>query len=233
MKLYCKQVAPEYQESNFSLYGKEELFDIYNGIIITGNNDFNGLVTNEWEQMEKAINEGIIYDELEYCNGSVKEYRDILESYFYFDQRLTDEQVISMEKVLMEEMLPNRKLLAKLYGYITGKVYDYKQITGCVQRDWNYIYFPVSEYTEKQLEYIEIEYFNNGNEYIVYETDETIDSVEQLKQLDNCDFYQIYTHEYNEQKELEEIKGYCYSNIDDIIIFRFAGYKQIACYEKV
>ena len=54
----------------------------------------------------------------------------------------------------------DQRIIAEALSIITGQKWEYRQISGSCQSDWNYIYYRLEEWTEKALEYFEIEYFN-------------------------------------------------------------------------
>ena len=53
----------------------------------------------------------------------------------------------------------------------TGKKYAVKILRGNSQSDWIECYYPADEYTNKELDILESEYFNLGTEWIIHDGD--------------------------------------------------------------
>ena len=106
--------------------------------------------------------------------------------------------------------------IAKALSIVTGKNWKYKRICGCCQSDWNYIYYREDLWTDKEIEYFEIEYFNLGEEWRVVD-----------EEGEECYYY---THELSDvykRQELVEIIG---CNVQDLTLYAFGGWEKIPKY---
>jgi len=65
--------------------------------------------------------------------------------------------------------------IAPFMSYMTGKTYDYNQISGCSQSEWQYVFYPVEN--AFKLDYIDAVYFGTGTEYEVNGYDEDDNAV--------------------------------------------------------
>ena len=77
-------------------------------------------------------------------------------------------------------------------------------IRGSGQSDWNTIYYPVNQWTDKSLENFSMEYFNEGTEWIIHDEDYIPSSPDEISG------YRTYCHFYSLEgirKEIAEIEG--------------------------
>lgn len=111
-------------------------------------------------------------------------------------------------------------IIAEALSIVTGQKWEYRQISGCCQSDWNYIYYRPEEWTEKALEYFEVEYFNTGDEW-------------RIEGEEGDDFGSIYTHEWNEDGKKREIAESIGVNHGDVTLYLFDGWAKTAKYKEV
>lgn len=82
------------------------------------------------------------------------------------------------------------------------------------KKQWQYVYYVINSWIDKELKNLEIEYFNLGSEWI----------------CDN-DRYYCHNYDYNDiKKELSSFTGY---PVDNIVLHKITGYTTIPNYEKI
>lgn len=176
MKIYAKQVSPEYQESPL-FWG-----DWPENVITDGNRHYNSHTTKEYEHVARYLEEmaGAWEEDAFYYgyeNGRYikrpkkREYTitETLKEYGFCrnDGKPWNNKEKHKWRVILEgdERDDDNAICAAL-ELITGIEFDYATIRGCYQGDWQDIYFP-AEYGPEWLEEFEAEYFNTGTEWII------------------------------------------------------------------
>lgn len=90
-------------------------------------------------------------------------------------------------------------------------------ISGTCQSDWNYSYYPEGKWTENELINFEIEYWNQGAQWVCeteYESD--------------C----IYTHSWEPEDQRKEIAEELRAAPNDIVLHKFVCWKRTAEYKQ-
>lgn len=183
-KIYARQIPPEYQESPLytlcqSRDGNLDLSDEWPGISLTGNRDFKGYKTPEYEAAER-IDEAAEEWSNARENGEpcrIIEALDLYEIYKHNGKRWSQRE-LGRWKRLFEDYGSNpcdggnadRRTVDAL-NLITGRRYAKTTLRGCVQGEWINCYYPVDGYTHKDLDRLEMEYFNTGEEWHVFDAD--------------------------------------------------------------
>ena len=197
MKIKAYQVAPEYQES--PLY----LFDEWmEGLEIYGNKDY-------------KRHTSVTFDEVLEC----LEYGDFSD----FESKLTGCDAARIDDLCDEygtRKANDQRIIAEALSIVTGKKWEYKQISGSCQSEWNYIYYRPDEWPEKMLEYFEVEYFNTGDEW-------------HIEGEEGEDFGSVYTHEWNDDEQRREIAENIGVNPDEVTLYLFDGWTKTAKYKEV
>ena len=226
MKLYAMQVPVENQESPFDTYGKD---DLYEDAIITGNNGFDSYTTKEYDML--VANYEWIYDEY-HAEEEYKEYESF-ESALNSIMPKTSKELYSEEEIKQWEYILNKHddiynmdktTIAECLTLITDVEYNWSQICGSVQREWQYVFYPIGQFDVKKLE---ADYFNLGTEWCVIESEEDYDNAEDLP---SEDMNYIYCYGYNNdmiKSELSEISGI---PVENITLFEHQGYIQTPVY---
>ena len=112
----------------------------------------------------------------------------------------------------------NEAIIAEALSIVTGQKWEYKQISGCCQSEWNCIYYRPEEWTEKALEYFEIEYFNTGDEW-------------RIEDEEGEDFGTGDTHEWNDDEKRREIAENIGVDPDEVTLYLFDGWTKTAKYK--
>lgn len=201
--IYAKQVAPEYQEDDLFWTGKDGSLHMNDewyeeNVVITGNREFKEFHTREYEKLVK-----LDWYEFEnfksYGFGSVTEYFE-----FYLGRKFNPREVHELKRVITEEdWLTGLRIL-------TGKVWRQVCLRGVMQREWQYAYVS-AEFSDVQVGYLEMCYFNTGMEFLVYE-EGSEDSA-----------YSVYV------RDADELKECC--GVD--VVYLFDGYERMPKYKEV
>ena len=223
MKIYAKQVAPEYQESPLFMDEWPE------NVFVFGNRDYTERaekireIENALENIADAIETarsgrgwskdinaaGLIWYELPRDSGRAYTRAERL--------KIID---IAFNYTYTRDFSEARAAVCNALQLITGDEYSAATIRGCCQSDWNNIIYP-SEYGREWLENFEIEYFNTGDEWRVYYDDD-----------ENSEFY-IYTHAWNDDGRRVEIADAAGVDPADVVLYVFNGYIKTAAYKEV
>lgn len=195
MKIKAYQVAPEYQES--PLWAFDAMSE---GLEIYGNRDYKRHTSATFDEVLECLEYGYFSD-FEFTGYKAERLEELCNKY---GTRGADDEGI----------------IAEALSIITGQKWEYKQISGCCQSDWNYIYYRPEEWTEEALEYFEIEYFNTGDEWWI--EDEEGD-----------DMGYVYTHECNDDEKKREIAENIGVDSDEVTLYLFDGWTKTAKYREV
>lgn len=234
MKVYARQIPLECQES--TLFLGDEFWP--EDITVAGNPDYK----EHWNEDFRKV-----YDVLK-CG----ELADILDD---FERYGGSEWYKSRTAAIMDNLPPvgrerystkNIKELCNLipeYGYgrrrgrddddvlcdvasiVLGEKYAHRQISGCCQGDWNYVYYPVDKWDRKALEYFETEYFNTGTEWTVDEGEKEPDDPEDI-----CG-WSIYCHEWNTEGMRKEIADAAGCAPEDVVMYAISRTRYVTVCE--
>lgn len=226
MKIYAKQVPPEYQES--PLFMEEWPENVY----VFGNRHFRDHGAEYIENIKNSMYDAA--DELERLIRG--EFACYVERYSLIEILNDFLPAQNGREYSRADRLQWRELLLSIdYNYskigeyeiaaaltlITGDEYDAAQICGCCQGDWNNIIYP-TKYGSEWLREFEIEYFNTGDEWALYENDPDGEYI--------C---HVYTHEWRDDKQRAEIADAAGVDPADVVLYVFDGYTQTARYKAV
>ena len=190
-KVYAKQVSLDLQES--PLYYDELCFP--DNIVVSGNSHYKEHLTDSFSRVKDALDDGELWEYTDItCNlpkkggesYSVEELNSIKSLIRSFDYARAD----------------NDKIICSLLAIVEGEPWDYMTIRGSGQSDWNTIYYPVNQWTDKSLENFSMEYFNEGTEWIIHDEDYIPSSPDEISG------YRTYCHFYSLEgirKEIAEI----------------------------
>lgn len=198
MKIKAYQIAPEYQKSPLDTFneipgGEDEDLEIY------GNSDFKRQTSITFDKVLKCLEYGDFSD-FELTGYKAERLKELCNKY---GTRGAD----------------NKQIISEALSIVTGQKWEYKQICGCCQSDWNYIYYRPEEWTEKALQYFEVEYFNMGDEWRIED--------EEGDNLGN-----IYTHEWDDDGKKMEVAECMGVNSEDVTLYLFDGWKKTAKYKE-
>lgn len=171
MKIYAKQVPPEYQESPLFMEKWPE------NVYVFGNRRFRDHGGEYMENIKNSMYDAA--DELKalprgysYYGSFIDIIADLLPSpenkreYSRGDRLKWRALLLDFDAGAIDD---DDAITAAL-EIITGDEYDAATISGCCQGDWNNIIYP-AEYGREWLEQFETEYFNTGSEWRINEGD--------------------------------------------------------------
>lgn len=193
------EVAPEHRESPIDDYDFEPgcwLEDVS----VDGNKDYRSHKPDAFEKVERIIENG--YD-IEFVGRhfDIADW-DALETAFNY---------------MTEYKYRSETVITKLLQALTGNEYDTREIRGCVQGEWNRVYFPVSK-GEDFVEWFETAYWNTGSEWIVEDGDSRIS---------------VYSCEWDEDKLKFDLASQYGVDLKDCEFYRFNGWKREPKYKKI
>ena len=222
MKIYAKQVTPEYQES--PLFMEEWPENVY----VFGNRHYKDhggdYIENIKNSMYDAADEikalargGSYYDSFVDILADLIPEPENKKEYTRADRLKWRALLLNFDAGAMSD---DDAITAAL-ELITGDEYDAATIRGCCQGDWNNIIYP-AEYGREWLENFEIEYFNTGDEWQISEG---------IPDGDEC--YYFYSHAWNEDGIRAEIAAAAGGDPDDVILYVITGYTRTPEYRMV
>lgn len=230
MKIYAKQVSPEWQESPLFIEGC-----FPDNIAVCGNRDFKEHKPEIFGKVKTTLEQGELAEVLE----NIKEWKDyysnvtqaINEYLPSVKGRYSTNAIHALKRLVSEYSTCSRNeedtLLCRVLSLVTGKEWDYRTIRGSSQSDWNEVYFPVDEWSMEALHTFESEYFNEGTEWIVHEGDNTPEI------SNDIEGYTIYCTSWNVEGIREEIAEMTGESPGNIIMYAFDGYIRTPQYKKV
>lgn len=237
MKIYAKQVNPEYQESPLFIDG---FFP--DNIILTGNRDFNSHTTPEFDQINSHFEDmaGTWENDRFFFQWNGAGYDKIAKKPDYTLQELLTEYGFSRPdgkpwttkqrhewRLLMEREELDDDGIIKALQLLTGKAWKAFTIRGCCQSDWQSGFCPVSEWSREALEAFEAEYFNTGTEWIIHDEDGEPESPEEING------YSVYCHGWNSdqiRKEIADAAGE--TDPAAVVLYKFTGWSRSPEYKK-
>ena len=194
MKIKAYQVAPEYQEA--PLWAFNEMPE---GVEICGNKDYERHTSATFDEVLECLEYGDFSD-FEFTGYKAERMEELCNK--YGTRGANDEGII-----------------AEALSIVTGQKWKYKQISGCCQSDWNYIYYRTDEWAAKALEYFEIEYFNTGIEW-------------RIENEEGDYMGSVYTHEWDDDEKKREIAEQIGVNPGEVTLYLFDGWTKTAKYKE-
>lgn len=234
MKIYAKQVPPEYQES--PLY----LGDFPEDIAVYGNRHYNKHLPPVFERVYDALESGDLLEAWEAINDNggghyynwasalcmlvpengrgpyTREERkhkwpDIAWRYYNASPGSLDEDIALCEALELA----------------TGEAWETGTIRGCCQGDWQNVCYPVKNWSREALEEFETEYFNTGSEWFVHDENTEPDGPEDING------FSCYCHGWKTEDIKKEIAD-AYGSADaEVILYEFSGWSRAATYKEV
>lgn len=233
-KIYCKQVDPELQEDNLFWIGKNKdnrsqlhwEDDIYaDNVVICGNDDYLSYYTKAYEKVLKIDDVGYEYDCISnpHTNHCYWDNVSQLINYYFAKEngKKYSKKEIHEWKRLMDYWQDSEEDYLQALQLITGKKWRQVCIKGCCQRDWQYLYVS-EEITDKDIDYIEMCYFNTGTEWLVFESEKDFEE-------DNYS-YSLYVDGYNVKTNLVERIG---CKEEELVCLEFNGYIKTPQYKEI
>lgn len=232
MKIYARQIDPQYQDSMI-------FNDDGNGveyINVWGNKDYQSRTSSVFDRVKECLDVGELASEIEAImeKSGYAIYGNVTEAinnWLYRDdgKAYSTRHIGKLKQLVLRYSDCHRseedRILVDVLSIVTGEEWDYKDIHGCSQSEWNTVYYPVKYWTEESLEAFETMYFNNGSEWIVHEGDTEPTNPEEI---DGCAYYCVSWNDDGIKKELAEAAG---GKAEDVVLYKYDGYTSIPKYK--
>lgn len=232
MKIYARQIMPEFQDSRI-------FDDDGNGveyINVWGNKDYQSCTSSVFDRVKERLDAGELAEDIEavmeknpsaiYGNitGAINNqlWRDDGKPYSTRQIGKLKQLVLRYSECRSSE---EDQILVDVLSIVTGEEWDYRNIHGCCQSEWNTVYYPVKYWTKESLDAFETMYFNTGSEWIVHEGDTEPTSPEEI---DGCAYYCVSWNDEGIKKELAEAAG---GNVEDVVLYKYSGSVSIPTYK--
>lgn len=228
MKIYAKQVPPEYQESPIFLFDEWP-----ENVFVFGNRRF-----NQHDEYLQAVRRGLEeaageWDKLQVGHGWYDSWIDVLDDLLApWENRGPYTRAERLQWAdLCDQYCEARSadendILCDALELISGQKWANGTLRGCCQGDWQEIIYP-AEYGRKWLEEFEAEYFNTGTEWIIHDETTEPDSPEDISG------YSVYCYGWNNALIREEIANAAGCAPEDVHLYTFSGWSRSASYEEV
>lgn len=209
-KWFAVQVPPEDQESDFD----DIMMD---GVMFYGNKDFESVGTELLEEFRNKFAEiDDIFDE----GVSPEKRKQVFLEQFPYAKEDACKKIIDLVETGRNTSDEYFRLALQV---LTGKVYESICIYGCTQGEWQTVYYPIDEWTEKQIKDLGIRYFNTGTAwYCVDASDVHSEDPESIYECFNG-FYH-YSTQWNKKKIQQELADNVGCNPEELKMFPFDGY---------
>ena len=228
MKIYCRQIAPEFQEN--SLFYDDCFPD---NIAVFGNRDYNEHLPKIVETCRKVLDQGELADIL----GDIKNqtwYKNATEAINDFlpkpEGAYSPRAIHDLKKLIDRTSIcscsEKEFIFCEILSIVTGKKWDYKCIHGCCQSEWNTLYYPIEEMTEKGLDRFETEYFNLGSAWIIHEGDEEPQSPEDIRGVT------LYCHSNDTEQIKAEIAEAIGEDSESVVLYKISRFVYMPVYEE-
>ena len=231
MKIYARQIMPEFQDSRI-------FDDDGNGveyINVWGNKDYQSRTSSVFDRVKECLDAGELAEDIEAVMeknpsaiyGNITEainnqlWRDDGKPYSTRQIGKLKQLVLRYSECRSSE---EDQILVDVLSIVTGEEWDYRNIHGCCQSEWNTVYYPVKYWTKESLDAFETMYFNTGSEWIVHEGDTEPTSPEEI---DGCAYYCVSWNDEGIKKELAEAAG----GNEDVVLYKYSGSVSIPTYK--
>lgn len=229
IKVYARQVPPEYQESPL------QMCDEYpENTFIFGNRDFIGHCADEIATIREALEN--LADEFDaLTDGGRGWYSTWKEALFdLMPCKESGEEYTRAERLKIAEIarefrdthpgaIWRETLTCAALELIHGEEFKWCTLSGCCQGDWQYCIYPAS-YGDGFRDTLAKEYFNTGSEWIIHEGDDAPEEPEDV------DGYSMYCTSYDPRDEIADAHGV---QPDEVQLYEFDGYTRRAIWKAV
>lgn len=245
-KLYAKQVAPDFQESPFNPQNP-----IWDGeyIAALGNREYREIFNESFKRLYDNVDDAAEYADIlsslgeAYLEGyyGMKSLEDILLKNGLYPEgeknTYSPEELEKWEDLLQkwrehpeDRTRPHHyeDLMAEMYSMILGIEMQYSEIRGSGgQTEWQGLYHP-ADWTRTQLRHFEMEYWNEGTEWIVHTGDNIPDCPDDI----DGHAYYCYGETLDEIcRELVEATGFS-GGEENVVLWKFERYCQVPQYTR-
>jgi hypothetical protein len=223
MKIYAKQVPPEYQESplfscdmwpeNVAVFGNRQYikhtFSAFTAVQIA---IYDGELLAAWE----AIQEGRGYYD-SWADALADMVPPLLRDPYTRDERKNAWPDL-ITRFWYAESCEYNAIYCEALELMTGRPWDCYTLRGCCQGDWQYMIYPADDWSKEALERFETEYFNTGTEWIIDP---------------DGDCVSVYVTAWDDDGTRQELADAYGCSPDEIILQKFTGWSRTAQYMEV
>lgn len=228
MRIYAKQIPPEYQESPLFLEGSwPEKVYVFGNRHLNQHDEFLQTLRAGMEEAADA------FAALQIGHGWYDNWIDALEDLLApWDTRGEYTRAERLQWAdLCDQYCEARSsdendILCDALELISGEKWANGTIRGCCQGDWQDIIYP-AEYGREWLRAFETEYFNTGTEWIIHDEDFSPEDPDEISG------YSVYCLGWNNDLIRAEIAEYSGGRPEDVTLFSFSGWSRSASYEEV
>jgi hypothetical protein len=220
MRIYAKQVPPEYQECPFDIAN-------YEGIILTGNRNYQEYFPKWAENIGDALTEALdAWHDLQSGSGWYDTWGEVLADLLPPHDRDEYTRAERLQWIGALELFADKgareenTAICSALSLMTGKPWDWCDLTGNCQGEWIECFFVEGEWHREHLEVLEAEFFNTGTEWQIKE------------EGDDIGYYQYCTG-WNDRMIRREIAETTGADEENIVLLKFTGWSQFASYEEV
>ena len=232
MRMYARQVNPEYQES--PLFMGEEFFP--DNIAVFGNRDFNEHMPDVVQRVREVLDAGELAEALEDIEAGradpVFQFTEPAEActdFLHPEHKKTynAQDARTLKMAVKEYDKDENNALCIALSVVTGKKWEHKTLCGCCQSDWVEVLYPVDEWNREALAGFEAEYFNTGTEWIIHDGNATPETPEDVEG------YSLYCRAWCNEDLKNEIAAATGCTPEDVTLYRWTGTRKINVYEEV
>ena len=229
MKIYARQIPPEYQESPL-MYVDEG----YDEIICDGNRNYESRTTDEYDTIRKYIDEAATHIEDIKTSYAYSTITEMINDLFcrcnkkpYNKREIHEWKEILLRYQNCKSPSDENEIMCRILELMTNKPHTYKCIRGCCQSDWQYIYYPAGEYSDEFIKCFEADYFNMGTEWEIHDEKTEPASPEEING------YCMYCYSWDDDGIRDEIAKEAGVTVDNVILYKFERYTQVPIYSAV
>ena len=233
MKIYAKQIAPEYQESPLFIDGC-----FPDNIAVCGNRDYTSHKPKLFEKVQTVLEQGELAEVLEHPKEWTEWYKNATEAINEYlppehCRKYSTNAIHALRCLVIDYSCcvcsQENEILCKVLSIVDGREWDFDTIRGSCQSDWQEVFFPVDEWNKEALRQFETEYFNEGTEWIVDDGEFNPATDSPL----NINGYSIYCTSWSDEgirKEIADAEG-----VDPagVVLYAFEGWSRTAQYKEV
>lgn len=226
MKIYARQIPPEFQES--PLFWEDAAIE---GVEIFGNSRYNRRTSALFDRLPDILEElAAVWDNMTngfYENvdwaGELAEIAPPVGREAY----TREERKNAWPALLNDWNGPRQRTLCRALELITGRAWDSCTLRGCCPSDWQDCVFRVDLWNGEALERLEAEYFNTGTEWVIHNGNAAPDSPEDI------DGEPVYCVAWNDTGIKKEIAAAVGGSPENVILYKFDGWIRAVKYEEV
>lgn len=211
-KVFARQIVPEIQDYDFDGYD-------WSGIAIVGNRELESYKDDRFDDVCFALTDF-------FGNENNIGIEVLNECFDYIGKAFSKEEY---ERIMEIGCDYDKDGFCEILSMVLGGNWQWRTINGSAQSEWNYLFYDNNIIPYMYTDELEILYFNLGTEWEVMRTD---DDIEIGNAYDVCG-YNVYCMSDDDSEVKEDIRKQLNCPEDEVILFKFSGYKKIAKYEMV